>query len=141
LQSKLLRVLQEKEVRRVGENLTSKVDVRVLAATNEPLEKKIAEGKFREDLFYRLNVICIQLPPLRDRLDDIPLIAENFLGRVSASRDRTTKLAEETMKILLSHSWPGNVRELENIIERGGVLCDDGIICPKDLPSYLLEKV
>jgi transcriptional regulator with PAS, ATPase and Fis domain len=140
LQSKLLRVLQEKEVRRVGDNTTTKVDVRVLAATNEPLEKKITEGKFREDLFYRLNVISIPLPALRDRRDDIPLIAENFLRRLGANANKIFKIAPDAMEVLMAYSWPGNVRELENVLERGAVLCEEGVICRDDLPTVVVEK-
>jgi DNA-binding NtrC family response regulator len=138
LQSKLLRVLQEKEVRRVGDNATTKVDVRVLAATNEPLEDKIRLGKFREDLFYRLNVITIPLPPLRDRRDDIPLIADAFLRRLSTKNNRQFSVTPDAMRLLEAHSWQGNVRELENVLERGAVLSENGVITPENLPASLL---
>jgi DNA-binding NtrC family response regulator len=135
-QVKLLRVLQEGEVKRVGSNDTRHVDVRVLAATNVDLKSKTASGAFREDLFYRLNVICIELPPLRKRRDDIPLLAYHFLRKYArrAGRD-VRKVADEAMRVLRSHDWPGNVRELENAIEHAVVFCKDDTIMPNDLPS------
>jgi DNA-binding NtrC family response regulator len=135
-QVKLLRVLQEGEVKRVGSNDTRHVDVRVLAATNVDLKSKTASGAFREDLFYRLNVICIELPPLRKRRDDIPLLAYHFLRKYArrAGRD-VRKVSDEAMRVLRSHDWPGNVRELENAIEHAVVFCKDDTILPNDLPS------
>ncbi|MGN6643862.1 MAG: sigma-54-dependent transcriptional regulator, partial [Verrucomicrobiota bacterium] len=119
LQSRLLRVLQEREVRRVGDNLPIYVNVRVVSATNEPLEQKIKDGTFREDLYYRLNVIGIPLPPLRDRLDDIPLLVAHFLqNKGSARNGQPFKLTRRAMEALSAYHWPGNVRELENAIER-----------------------
>jgi DNA-binding NtrC family response regulator len=138
LQSKLLRVLQEKEVRRVGDNVSSKVDVRVLAATNEPLEERIKQGKFREDLYYRLNVITIALPPLRERRDDIPLIANAFLRRLGAKNNRQYSITPEAMRLLEAHTWQGNVRELENVLERGAVLSENGVITSENLPVAVL---
>jgi DNA-binding NtrC family response regulator len=142
LQSRLLRVLQEREVRRVGENTPIYVNVRVVAATNEPLEKRMKEGTFREDLYYRLNVIAIPLPGLRERRDDIPLLVAHFLkGKVSAGTNRPIQMTRQTMEVLCAHDWPGNVRELENALERAVALCEGGIIQAGDLPPSLLANV
>jgi Nif-specific regulatory protein len=127
LQVKLLRVLQEREFERVGESRTIRVDVRVIAATNATLEELVERGDFREDLYYRLNVVPVVLPPLRDRPDDIPLLARFFLRRYAeANRRLLPELSAEVQAALLSHDWPGNVRELENAIERLVVLSGDG---------------
>jgi DNA-binding NtrC family response regulator len=142
LQSRLLRVLQEREVRRVGDNTPVYVNVRVVAASNEPLEKRIKEGTFREDLYYRLNVIPIQLPSLRERRDDIPLLVAHFLkDKTSARTNRPFKVTQKAMQVLCAHNWPGNVRELENAIERAAALCDGDIIQTNDLPPSLLVNV
>jgi len=142
LQSRLLRVLQEKEVRRVGDNSPVYVNVRVLAATNETLEKRIKEGTFREDLFYRLNVIPIHMPPLRDRLDDIPLLVSHFLKeKVSPRNGKPYQVTRQTMEVLSSHDWPGNVRELENAIERACALCEENTIHVTDLPTNLQKYI
>jgi len=142
LQSRLLRVLQEKEVRRVGDNTPVLVNVRVLAAANEPLEKRIKEGTFREDLYYRLNVIPIQLPGLRERRDDIPLLVAHFLkGKLNALTNSPFKMTRQAMDILCAYDWPGNVRELENAIERAATLCEGDVIQAADLPPSLLAKV
>jgi two-component system, NtrC family, response regulator AtoC len=139
LQSRLLRVLQEREVRRVGDNTPVYVNVRVLAATNEPLEKKIKDGTFREDLYYRLNVIAIPLPSLRERRDDIPLLVAHFLkDKVSPRNKKTFQVTREAIEVLCAHDWPGNVRELENAIERAATLCEGNIIQAGDLPPSLL---
>lgn len=141
LQSRLLRVLQEKEVRRVGDNIPVSVNVRVLAATNEPLEKKMKEGSFREDLFYRLNVIPINLPPLRDRLDDVPVLTMHFLrNKVNPRTGKLFQITRKSLDILSAYDWPGNVRELENAIERGCALCEEGIIRMADLPPVICQK-
>jgi DNA-binding NtrC family response regulator len=135
LQSRLLRVLQEREVRRVGDNVSVYVNVRVVAATNEPLEKKIKEGGFREDLYYRLNVIAIHLPSLRERREDIPLLVSHFLkDKLHARTGKPYQITRHTMDVLGTHDWPGNVRELENAIERACALCEDGVIRVADLP-------
>ena len=135
LQSRLLRVLQEKEVRRVGDNTPTIVNVRVIAATNAALEAKIKEGSFREDLYYRLNVIPIQLPSLRDRRDDIPLLVGHFLkNKVDAKNGAGFQVTRAAMDALTAYDWPGNVRELENIIERACVLCEENKIRTRDLP-------
>jgi len=136
LQSRLLRVLQEREVRRVGDNTPVSVNVRVLAATNEPLEERIKAGTFREDLFYRLNVIPIELPALRERLEDIPLLVNHFLReKVSARDGQPIRISRDALDVLARHGWPGNVRELENAIERASALCEDHIIRVRDLPA------
>ena len=121
LQSKLLRVLQEREVERVGDNHPIKIDVRVIAATNTDLARMVADGTFREDLYYRLNVIPVHLPPLRERRDDIPLLARHFVQRLGselAPRRADVTFSQEAMRRVMTYSWPGNVRELENIVER-----------------------
>ncbi len=139
LQSRLLRVLQEREVRRVGDNTPVYVNVRVVAATNEPLEKKIKEGTFREDLYYRLNVIPIPLPSLRERKDDIPLLVAHFLkDKVSGRTNRPFQVTRHAMATLCAYEWPGNVRELENAIERAATLCEADILHASDLPPSLV---
>lgn len=138
LQSRLLRVLQDREVRRVGDNTPIYVNVRVVAATNEPLEKRIKENTFREDLYYRLNVIPIVLPPLRDRREDIPLLVAHFLAnKVHARSGKPFQLTRQAMEALMNHSWPGNVRELENAIQRACALSETEIIHVSDLPAHL----
>ena len=133
-QVKLLRVLQEKEFQPVGGVRQMKVDVRFLSATNKDLEKAIREGKFREDLYYRLNVLQIDLPPLRERKDDIPLLVKHFLAKFGSRRT----ISKETMNALVSYDWPGNVRELENAIERAIVLAKNSQITPDDLPDRIV---
>lgn len=129
LQVKLLRVLQEREFERVGESRTIRVDTRVIAATNQFLEDEIEAGRFRDDLYYRLNVVPIHLPPLRDRRDDIAALARHFLGRYSEENRRDApELTDDILKALLSYDWPGNVRELENYIERAVVLSGGGAL-------------
>src|SRR4051812_42655665 len=120
LQSKLLRVLQEREFERVGDSHTIKIDVRVIAATHSDLSRMVAEGTFREDLFYRLNVIPVQLPPLRERREDIPLLAQHFLQKLAGDQvpPRNATMSQEALRRLMSYAWPGNVRQLENVVER-----------------------
>ena len=138
LQVKLLRVLQEGEIKRVGGALPRKVDVRVVSATSRDLSAEVGSGRFREDLYFRLNVFCLQLPSLRERVEDIPLLAEHFLNRYRSGADGKPLLIEpETMRCLMAHRWPGNIRELENAIERACILCDDGRITPSCLPSSI----
>jgi DNA-binding NtrC family response regulator len=142
LQSRLLRVLQEKEVRRVGDNSPVYVNVRVLAATNATLEKMIKEGQFREDLYYRLNVIPVRLPSLRDRRDDLPLLVAHFLkNKVNAQTGQPFQVTRQAMDTLTAYDWPGNVRELENVIERACVLCEQNTIRTTDLPPALQHFV
>ena len=139
LQSKLLRVLQEREIDRVGGISPISVDVRVIATTNMDIKKQIKDGKFREDLFYRLNVIPFHLPPLRERKDDIPLLANYFIEKYNRIDKRTVKgLTEEATQVLMSMPWKGNVRELENIIERAILMCKGDFIDTKDL--FMNEK-
>ncbi len=134
MQKKLLRVLQEREFERVGGSITMKVDVRVLAATNRDLAREVAEGRFREDLFYRLNVITLTMPPLRERRDDIPLLVEHFLDKHPYGPARqVARISTEAMDMLMQHNWPGNVRDLENSIERAVVLSHGDVIMPEHL--------
>lgn len=140
-QARLLRVIQEREFRRVGGIENIKVDVRIIAATNSDLRKGVEEGRFREDLYYRLNVITIPLPPLRERKMDIPLLADFFVRRYSRENGRELcTLMPETLKVLLEHDWPGNVRELENAIERAVVLAPGNQITPDLFPREVLES-
>ncbi len=141
IQVKILRALQEKEITPVGSTKTIKVDVRIIASTNADLEQMVKEGKFREDLYYRLNVVTIEIPPLRERKDDIPLLANHFLKKYTALYNLPMKkISDEAMKILQEYEWPGNVRELENAIERAIILSDGGVIKPDDLPEKIREK-
>lgn len=140
LQSKLLRVIQEKKVRAVGDNIAKPVDVRIIAATHKDLKAAIKEGRFREDLFYRLSVIPIVIPPLRSRKDDIPLLAEHFLKKYSKSNaSPVTHFTKRALKKLMDMKWEGNVRELENIIERAVVLATQPMIDDKDIPDVATE--
>jgi len=141
LQVKLLRVLQEGEFERVGDNRTIKVDVRVIAATNQNLENLIAQNKFRKDLYYRLNIIAIEVPPLREKKEDIPLLVEEMIRRHCKKAGKNISgVSEEAMAILTNCDWPGNIRELENVIERAVILCKDTIITPADFPDALNKK-
>ena len=140
VQVKLLRVLQEKEVMRVGSTERTKIDVRMIAATNEDLEANVKSGKFREDLFYRLHVFPIFLPDLKDRKDDIPLLAYHFLDLYTKETKKQVKgISKEAMNLLLEYHWPGNVRELENSIERGVIVADEDMLTAKDFPYHLRE--
>ncbi|HGJ67161.1 TPA: sigma-54-dependent Fis family transcriptional regulator [bacterium] len=140
-QVKLLRILQEREFERVGGEETLTIDVRVIAATNRNLMKLVEEGKFREDLFYRLQVIPMELPPLRERIEDIPMLVEHFLQKKSLQLNKKQPhVSEKALKELIKYSWPGNVRELENVIERAVVLCDDDEIGLSDLPILLGDQ-
>ncbi len=140
VQIKLLRVLQEFTFERLGSNIPIKVDVRLICATNQDLKKKIAEGKFREDLFYRINVVNINIPPLRERKEDIKPLVDYFLKKFARlGRKQLKGITKEAMNILLRYDWPGNVRELENVIERALVLCRGELIGPEDVPLQLQE--
>ncbi len=138
VQAKLLRVLQEKEFEPLGSTRTVKVDIRVVAATNRDLEASVREGRFREDLFYRLNVVPITVPPLRERKEDIPLLAEHFLARFGEKNRKMLKaISGKALDLLVRYDWPGNVRELENCIERAVILARDEVVVPADLPPQI----
>ena len=141
MQAKLLRVLQEREIQRVGGEEVLKVDVRIVAATNRDLEAEVAAGRFREDLFYRLNVMAIPVPPLRQRHDDIPLLAHHFLKQYAKQNRKTAKgFAPMAMDMLLRYKWPGNVRELENAVERAVVLMTSDHVTERQLPLSIIQK-
>jgi len=130
-------VLQEREITKVGSSQIVKVDVRIIAATNRVLQETVKAGTFREDLFYRFSVVPITLPPLRERRDDIPLLANHFLSKYNKKRGKNIKaISDRAMKALVEYDWPGNVRELENAIERAVVLTEDDMIKPSDLLYY-----
>jgi DNA-binding NtrC family response regulator len=138
MQAKLLRVLQEHEIKRVGGNEPLKIDVRIVAATNKNLEGLVEEKKFREDLFYRLNVVSLNLPPLRERAEDIQLLADHFLRKFAEENKKAiSQISPEAMDLLLAYGWPGNVRELENVIERSVTLSHHSVILPEDLPRRI----
>jgi two-component system, NtrC family, response regulator PilR len=141
LQAKILRVMQEREIRRVGGNESFRVDVRLVAATNKNLAEEVAEERFREDLYYRVNVVTISLPPLRDRRGDIPLLASHALGKFAhLAEGRSIEISREAMEVMLDFSWPGNVRQLESAIERAILLCEGDKILPRDLPEEVLSR-
>lgn len=142
LQVKILRALQEKEIERVGGTCVKKVDVRVVAATNRDLEDEVKAGRFREDLFYRLNVIPLHLPPLRERGSDVLTLADHFLSSHCRTKSRKPlTLSERAREMLLTYSWPGNVRELENFMERLAILCDNAEALPEDLPEKIFHDI
>jgi len=136
LQARLLRALQEGTIRRVGTNETIAVDVRVVAASNRNLEQAVKEGRFREDLFYRLNVVTIRIPPLRDRREDIPLLAEHFAAKHGRPEEGAA-ISPAARDLLVAYDWPGNVRELENVIARALALNPSGVVTPEDLPDHV----
>jgi two-component system, NtrC family, response regulator HydG len=138
-QVKLLRAIQEREVIPVGSTKAVPVDVRIIAATNRDLEEEIQRGAFRSDLYYRLNVIQLHLPPLRERAEDVPLLARHFLAPLGTEEHEPPTLAEETLGILARYDWPGNVRELENALERAAVLSPNRVITPASLPERVRE--
>lgn len=140
MQAKLLRVLQEKEIERVGGSTPKKIDVRIIAATNQNLEEKIKKGEFREDLYYRLNVVRLNLPPLRERIEDIPLLCEYFLKKYNEKFGMSIeKIDDEAMEYLQKYSWPGNIRELENVIERAYNLVNGDVIRVEHLPENIIK--
>jgi len=141
MQAKILRVLQEKELRRVGGNESFRIDVRLVAASNRNIAEEVGEGRFREDLYYRINVVTVTLPPLRDRRGDIPLLANHALAKFGhLAEARVKEISRETMEVLLDYSWPGNVRQLESAIERAILLCEGDKIMPRDLPEEVLSR-
>ncbi|MCA9526823.1 MAG: sigma 54-interacting transcriptional regulator, partial [Myxococcales bacterium] len=140
MQVKLLRAIQESEFERVGGITTRRVDVRLVTATNRDLAQQVREGRFRDDLYYRLNVVPLHLPPLRARLDDIPLLVDHILARYAVRLGRTIEgLDTAAMQVLLQYAWPGNIRELENVLERTLLFCDGPVIRRDDLPAELRE--
>jgi len=142
MQAKLLRFLQEHEIKRLGGIESTKVDVRIIAATNQPLEPLVKDGKFREDLFDRLNVVTVTLPALRERKEDIPLLANHFLQRFTEENHKNiSHISPEVFEVLVRYSWPGNVRELEHTIERAVILSIHPIILPEDLPRKILGEI
>jgi len=144
MQVKLLRVLQDREIRPVGADMPFKVDVRVIAATNKELNAEVEQGRFREDLYYRLQVVPIALPPLRERRSDIPMLIEHFMRKHNDARPYPISISEEAMVLLWEYDWPGNIRELENTLERLVILSDSPVVRPDALPtnirSFLSEK-
>ena len=141
IQAKILRVLQAREFEPVGSNRTQKVDVRIITATNRDLEKMVREGRFRDDLYYRLNVFPLVLPPLRERLEDLPVLADFFLKKYGEKNRRgVITLAPEALQAFRRYSWPGNIRELENVIERGVIVCQGNVLTREDLPAALQPR-
>ncbi len=141
LQVKILRVIQEKEIERVGGNQPKNVDVRIIAASNRDLEQEVEQGRFREDLYYRLNVVPIHLPPLRERHEDITVLAKHFLRSYCQKKGRNLlDISSQAENLLKNYSWPGNVRELENFMERMSILCEGESIKPEDLPEKILNE-
>ena len=141
LQAKLLRVIEEREVRPLGDTNSYPMDVRIISASNRDIKSHIKEGRFREDLYYRLKVIDIELPSLRERKEDIPLLIQHFVQKVATElKKKVSGLSEEALKVLLNYSWPGNVRELENVIERAITLSQHEFILPEDLPPSLVQE-
>jgi len=141
LQAKLLRVIQEKEIRPVGSNRSKKVDIRILAATNRDLQGEIAAGRFREDLYYRLNAVKIEVPALRDRMEDIPLLVTYFISRLKTDFSTVTGISKNALLLLERYRWPGNIRELENLVRRVMALSQSRDITPDDLPDKMTGKV
>jgi len=136
---KLLRAIEEQEVRRLGSNQLVRIDVRLIAASNRRLGELVEAGKFRADLYYRLRVVEIELPPLRTRKDDIPLLVEHFLRNIGRERGREFSLTSAATEILMAYDWPGNVRELENALEAAAALNRTGVITPADLPGKVRQ--
>jgi DNA-binding NtrC family response regulator len=139
LQAKLLRVLQENTIERLGSNKKIKVEFRLVSSTNRDLKKMVGSGKFREDLFYRINVIQISLPPLRDRVSDIPLLATEFLKEFCNREKKSLTITDEVIKIFQDYHWPGNIRQLKNIMERATILAKENMITPKELPEDIIS--
>jgi two-component system nitrogen regulation response regulator GlnG len=141
LQAKILRVLQEKEITRTGGNQNIQVDVRIIAATNQNMEERVRDKLFREDLFYRLNVVPINLAPLRERKEDVPLLVDYFLKKTCAELDLPLRrCSPEALRLLSKYSWPGNIRELENTIKRAVILCPDPLLTEVDFPTLTAPR-
>ena len=140
VQVKLLRVLEEREFQRVGDNRTISMDVRLITATNKDLYSKVLDGSFREDLYYRLSVFPLHLPPLRERIDDIPLLVSHFMEKFNRQMGRSIQgIADRVLEILEAYHWPGNIRELANAIEHAFVHCKGVLIRTSDLPQHIVE--
>ena len=140
LQAKLLRVIEERQVRPLGDTHSYPIDVRIVSASNRDMKAQIRDGRFREDLYYRLKVIDIELPPLRERREDMPLLIQHFISRFGKEPKRISGVSEDALKILINYSWPGNVRELENVIQRAIVLSQHEMILPEDLPISMMKN-
>lgn len=141
LQAKLLRVIEEKKVRPLGDTNSYPIDVRIISTSNRDIKSLIQQGQFREDLYYRLNVIDIELPPLCDRREDIPLLVQHFITKFSSELKKSISgVSEDALKLLLNYPWPGNVRELENVIQRAITLTRHEAILPEDLPNTMIQE-
>lgn len=140
MQAKLLRVLQEREVQPIGSKTPVKIDVRVVCATHRNIEEMVEKGEFREDLYYRLNVLTLEIPPLRERKEDIPELINKFLAEFYKETGIYRRMPEECVRILKNHNWPGNVRELRNIVDKVSVNAENVDITPEDFPAYMLKK-
>ena len=139
MQAKVLRTIQEKEIRRIGGKETIKLDVRIITATNKKLEEEIAKGRFRQDLYYRLNVIAFTIPPLREKITDIPLLVEHFLKKLNESHDRKKTISNDALQLLMGYSWPGNIRQLESVIERSYVMCEEETMDAEHMPEEVKQ--
>jgi transcriptional regulator with PAS, ATPase and Fis domain len=139
-QAKILRAIQEKEIRRIGGKETLKLDVRIIAATNKKLEEEIARGRFREDLYYRLNVIAFAIPPLRDKKTDIPLLVEHFLKKLNETHGRRKTVSKEALQAMLDYSWPGNVRQLDSVLERAYIMTEEDAIGVEHMPEEIKQE-
>ena len=139
MQAKVLRTIQEKEIRRIGGKETIKLDVRIITATNKKLEEEIAKGRFRQDLYYRLNVIAFTIPPLREKITDIPLLVEHFLKKLNESHDRKKTISNDALQLLMGYSWPGNIRQLESVIERSYVMCEEETMDAEHMPEEIKQ--
>ena len=138
IQSKLLKVLEDGQLRRVGENLPRSVNVRFLAATNKDLKSEVEKSRFREDLFFRLNVVAVRLPPLRERVDDIPMLAHHFLGELASRAGKAIReISPGALDVLKAYHWPGNIREVKNVLEHAIIMADGDVILEADLPAFL----
>jgi DNA-binding NtrC family response regulator len=140
LQVNLLRVLQDKEIQRVGSEKSLKIDVRIMAASNRDLRTEVKAKKFRDDLFYRLSVITLTVPPLRERRDDIPQLVANYMDYLRPLKSEAYDITDEALELFCKYSWPGNVRELMNVIERALLICDNNTITPADLPADMMDE-
>jgi two-component system response regulator PilR (NtrC family) len=140
MQAKILRALQEKEIRRIGGKETLKLDVRIIAATNKKLEEEMARGRFREDLYYRLNVVAFTIPPLREKKTDIPILVEHFLKKLNESHGCRRTIGNEALQVLIGYSWPGNVRQLESVMERSYIMAEDEVISLEHMPEEIKQE-